>query len=227
MLVQVQPPPDPLLSGPICALRLMGAQCTWAVPAADQPQPDGRGGGCCPAAEAALSNCRPLRRTGTPAMRSWALQQPQPPQGGRLGGELASNARFPGLERGSGWTGAAGARDEGPGVSEPPAHASASSSVSRPAVPRRPVGLGKETSVTEAPDHSLVPVTSSFPWFHPSLNVSPGAEADPGPTHTGHPDCPPARSAAEPARPPGCSQTQLSNGTTDCCHDSETFCPTQ
>lgn len=136
-------------------------------------------GGCCPAAEAALSNCGPPRWTGTPAMRSWAPQLPQAPQGGRLGGELASNARLPGLERGSGWSGAAGARDEGPGMSEPPAHASASSSVSRPAVPRWPVGLGKETSVTEAPDHGLVPVTSSFPWFHPSLNASPGVEADP------------------------------------------------
>lgn len=102
MLVQVRPPPDPLLSGPICALRLMGAQCTWAVPAADQPQPDGRGGGCCPAAEAALSNCRPLRRTGTPAMRSWALQQPQPPRVGGWEGSWQAMPGSPGWKEGVG-----------------------------------------------------------------------------------------------------------------------------
>lgn len=32
---------------------------------------------------------------------------PGPPRVGWLGGELASNARFPRLERGSGWVGAA------------------------------------------------------------------------------------------------------------------------
>lgn len=44
VLGQVRPPPDLLLSSPICAPRLTGARCTRAGPAADQLQPDGRGG---------------------------------------------------------------------------------------------------------------------------------------------------------------------------------------
>lgn len=45
VLGEDRPSPAQLLSGPFCAPRLMGTQCTRAVPAADQPQPDGQGGG--------------------------------------------------------------------------------------------------------------------------------------------------------------------------------------
>lgn len=104
VLGEDRPSPAQLLSGPFCAPRLMGTQCTRAVPAADQPQPDGQGGGvgCCPAAEAAASNCGPLRWTGIPGMRSWAPQLPQAPQGGAAGRGAGKQCQVPRVGEGVG-----------------------------------------------------------------------------------------------------------------------------
>ena len=108
VLGEDRPSPAQLLSGPFCAPRLMGTQCTRAVPAADQPQPDGQGGG------GVLSCSRGGRKQLRAPEMDWhprdeklgSAAAPGPPGWGSWEGSWQAMPGSLGW-RGSGWAGAA------------------------------------------------------------------------------------------------------------------------